>query len=206
MCLGDGGAKASQQAAAQQRREEQQRQQRIRSGMGEIDQIFSPFNDQFYKNRGDAYRSFAAPQLEDQYRKAREQLIYGLSRNGLLQSSAGATKFADLTKQYDTNRQVIEGRAADTANAARQAVEQNRSDLVAQLHATADPTAAANAAIARQTQLNATPGFDALGNLFQNVTAGLADATNRNTNNAGGISLFNTGSTPRSNTSARVVG
>lgn len=205
MCLGDGGAKAAQRSADLQRREEQQRQQRIRSGMGQIDQIFSPFNDTFFKGRGDAYRSFAAPQLEDQYRKAREQLIYGLSRNSLLQSSAGATKFADLSKAYDTNRQVVEGRAMDEANKARAAVESNRSDLVSQLHATADPTAAANAAIARQSYLSSTPGFDPLGNLFQNVTAGLADATNRNTNNAGGISLFNTGSTPRNNTASRVV-
>jgi hypothetical protein len=204
MCLGggDGGAGA---AAAAQREEEDQRQGRIRSGMANIDQIFSPFNDTFFKGRSQAFLDFARPQLEDQYRKARENLIFALSRNGLLQSSAGATKFGELTKLYDTNRQVIEGRGADEGNRARQQVEENRSDLVNQLHATSDPTAAANAAIARQSFLSSTPGFDALGNLFQNITAGLADATNTPQNRFSGVGLFDTGRTSR-NASSRVVG
>lgn len=204
MCLGDGGADAAAAAAAAQRREEQQRQARIRQGNSRIEQIFSPFNDGFFKNRSKAFLDFTRPQLEDQYRKAREGLVFALSRNGLSQSSAGANKFRDLTKTYDTNRQVLEGQAADEANKARAAVEQNRGDLTAQLMATADPTAAANSAIQRQAVLSATPGFSPLGILFQNVTAGLADATNNSSNNFSGVNLFGSGTTNRNN-SSRVV-
>lgn len=204
MCLGDGGADAAARAAAQQRKEEQDRQNRIRSGMAQVDQIFSPFNDTFFQGRGKAFLDFARPQLEDQYRKAREGLIFALARNGLTQSSVGADKLKGLTTEYNRNRQVIEGRASDEANRARQQVEQNRSELVSQLQATADPTAAARAAISRQQYLYATPGFDSLGNLFQNVTAGLADATNTAANKYAGVNLFNTGSTPQSG-SSRVV-
>lgn len=204
MCFGDSGAEAANRAAVQQRQEEKQRQQRIRSGMGQIDQIFSPFNDAFFRRRGETFLSFARPQLEDQYGKAREALIYALSRNGLLNSSVAATKFGDLKKSYDVNAQALEGRANDEANKARQTVEQNRSDLVAQLQATADPTAAANAAIARQTFLSSTPGYEPLGALFANVTAGLADATNTEKNGFSGINLFNTGTSSKSG-SSRVV-
>jgi hypothetical protein len=204
MCLGDGGAKASQQAAAQQRKEEQDRQNRIRQGNSRIDQIFSPFNEGFFKGRSKAFLDFTRPQLEDQYKKAREGLVFALSRNGLIQSSAGANKFRDLTKTYDTNRQVLEGQAIDEANKARAAVEQNRGDLTAQLQATADPTAAARSAIQRQAVLSATPGFNPLGILFQNITAGLADATSNPRNNFSGVNLFNSGSTTKSG-SSRVV-
>lgn len=204
MCLGDGGADAAARAAAQQRAEEQARQNRIRAGTGAIEQIFSPFDDTFFAGRGKAFLDFARPQLEDQYRKAREGLIFALARNGLTQSSVGANKFKDLTTAYNTNRQVLEGRAQDEANRARQQVEQNRSELVSQLQATADPTAAARAAISRQQYLYSTPGFDSLGNLFQNVTAGLADAANTAGNKYAGVNLFNTGSTPQSG-SSRVV-
>lgn len=208
MCFGDGGAEAQQRAAAQQRKEEQQRQQRIKAGTAAIDSTFAPFNDAFFAARGKAYTDFARPQLEEQFKTAREKLIYALARNGLSQSTVGADMFANLSKKYDTNRQVVEGRGIDEANKARMAAENNRSDLVAQLQATADPGAAARSAVARSRAVAATPGFDPLGNLFTNVTAGLADLSTNPQNGykgLGGVALFNSNSGSSPSGSSRVV-
>jgi hypothetical protein len=208
MCFGDGGAKAQERAAAEQRREEQQRKRRIAEGTAAIDSTFAPFNDGFFAARGKAYSDFANPQVEDQFKTAREKLIYALARNSLTNSTVAADKFANLQKTYDTTRQVVAGRAGDEANKARLAAESNRSDLVAQLQATADPGAAARSAVARSAAISQTPGFDPLGNLFTNVTAGLADLTTNPQNGykgLGGVSLFggSSGSSPAG--SSRVV-
>jgi hypothetical protein len=210
MCFGDSaGTKAANRAAVQQRQEEKQRQQRIKSGTAAIDSTFAPFNDGFFAQRGKAYTDFARPQLEDQFKTAREKLVYALARNSLTNSTVAADKFANLNKTYDTSRQVIEGRGMDEANKARLAAENARSNLVSQLQATADPGAAARSAVAQSTAVAQTPGFDPLGNLFTNVTGGLADlTTNAQTGykGLGGVSLFGGGGAGTSPSgSSRVV-
>src|SRR3546814_7739919 len=85
---------------------------------------------------------YATPQLEDQFAKAKEQLIFALSRGGNLNSSVAGERLADLTKQYDRNRTALADRGLALANDARSKVESARSDLVAQLQGSAEPTSA----------------------------------------------------------------
>lgn len=169
MCKGggDGGAKKA-------RQEEEARQARIRAGMASIDDTFSAFGPEYYDQRSDAYMTFALPQLDDQYAEARKQLTYALSRGGLLSSSAGAGKTADLQKQYDQQRLALASRAADLANQARRDVEDSRSTLISQLNATGNADAASQAAASRAMMLNQMPAFEPLGPIFQNVAAGIA--------------------------------
>jgi hypothetical protein len=192
MCFMGGGGD---NGAAEARAREDARQASIRAGMGRIDEIFGKFNDEFYNSRRDAYTGYATPQLDDQWKKAQDDLTYALSRSGLLNSSVAAEKLGDARKQYDRQKQAIESTGMDYANQARGDVERNRSDVVAQLNGTADPDAAAAAALNRSNYLNATPAFQPLGLLFQNVAANIGGQmeARRADEAARGISLYGAG-------------
>src|SRR3546814_12014739 len=88
-----------------------------------------------------------------------EQLIFALSRGGNLNSSVAGERLADLTKQYDRNRTALADRGLALANDARSKVESARSDLVAQLQGSADPTSAAAQAAERAKLLAAPDTF-----------------------------------------------
>lgn len=164
---GDGGA-------AEARAREDARQARIQQGMTQINDTFSKFDDAFFDTRRAAYQEYALPQLEDQWRKAQDALTFSLSRGGNLNSSVAGERLGDAKTEYTRNRQAIIDQALQYANQARSDVERGRSDVTSQLSATADPTAASQAAAARAATLNAMPAFQPLGNLFQNVTAAAA--------------------------------
>lgn len=191
MCGGGGGDGG----AAEARAREEQRQARIRAGMRQIDKAFSGFDDAFFDSRAQGYRDYALPQLEEQWTNTLRDLTYALSRSGMLNSSVAAEKQAEAKRMYDRYKQQIESQAANYAAQARGDVERNRGDLVAQLNATADPTAAANAAMARAQSLTAMPAFSPLGQLFADFTEGLGryQATNRATDLANQIRLYNPG-------------
>src|SRR3546814_928278 len=149
MCDALFGGGGNSDAAEAARRDEEARQARIRAGMGQIDQTFSQFNDDYFDTRSKAYLDYATPQLEDQFAKAKEQLIFALSRGGNLNSSVAGERLADLTKQYDRNRTALADRGLALANDARSKVESARSDLVAQLQGSAEPTSGAAQAAER---------------------------------------------------------
>lgn len=206
MCIGGGGGGDG--GAGEARAREEARQASIRTGMGNIDSAFAGFNDDFFNARGKAYTDYAMPQLDEQWGKAQEDLTYGLSRSGLLNSSAAAEKMADAKRDYDRQRQAIESTGLDYANQARGDVERNRSDLVAQLNATADPTSAAQAAANRAGMLSASPGFQPLGQLFQNLSENLKTQMDyqRATDTANRVSLYGVGgSNSNGNSSWRIV-
>lgn len=178
MCMGgDGGAGAAaqrqaddaKQAAAQAQANEDARQARVKAGQGLINQDFAGFNDDFYNGRAKAYEDFANPQYQDQYDQARRSLIYGLSNQGLLDSSEGARQMGQLQKQADLQKQQIVDTGLGYANQARQQVEQNRSDLMNQLTASSDPDSIAAGTIGRTQSINATPTFSPLVGMFNNV-------------------------------------
>jgi hypothetical protein len=174
----DQAAAASQQAAEEARQREFQRQGRITDGTNRINQSFAGFGDDFYNGRKQAYLDYANPQLEDQYGKARNQIAYALSRNGLTDSSEAAREQGELRKQYDLSKQGIVDTGTQYANDARGKVEQNRSDLVSQLQASADPDTVARSAAERATGIQVSPAFSPLGNLFANLTGLFATTQN----------------------------
>src|SRR3546814_9115062 len=104
MCDALFGGGGNSDAAEAARRDEEARQARIRAGMGQIDQTFSQFNDDYFDTRSKAYLDYATPQLEDQFAKATEQLIFALSRGGNLNSSVAGERLADLTQQNERSR------------------------------------------------------------------------------------------------------
>jgi hypothetical protein len=174
MCFGGSGGGDG--GAAQARADEMARQARIKEGVARIDQEFSKFNDDFYNQRRNAYTAFAMPQVGEQYKQNKDQLAYSLARSGLGQSSEAARQASVLQRDNAMARQQVAEGATSEAQKARQAVEDQRYNLVGQLQSTSDPTMAANNALRQAGVLSMQTGFNPVANLFQNTTGMLAAA------------------------------
>lgn len=173
MCFGGGGGDGG---AAQARADEQARQGRITEGVGKIDETFGKFDNSFFDNRAKAYSNYATPQLNQQYHQASNALTYGLARSGQSNSSEAARQGGVLQADNANARQQVADAATGEAQKARQQVEDNRNNLINQLHATSNPGLAASGALRDAALLANQPGFSPIGNLFQNTSATLAAA------------------------------
>lgn len=194
--------KSAQKAAGQARNDEEARQHSLNSGMDSINHAFgaSKFGEAFYNERAKAYSDYYKPQVEDQYGIAKEQLLYGLTRAGLQKSSAGVEANVRAAKELGLREQEIASKAIDYSQQTRHQVEASKAGIIEQLYATANPEAAAKAAV-NSANLLATQNnnFSPLGDLFSGVS-GLA-LTSQNARaydpNAPGLfpSVFNKGYT-----------
>lgn len=165
---GDNGAAAAQMA-------EQQRQSDIRNGTAQVNDIFGKqFNDDFYNGRKQAYLDYANPQLADQYAEANKQLTYSLDRNGTLDSTARTSQDANLSKLYDTNQRAVADQALGYENDARNKVNTSKTNLIGNLGATGDVSAAVNGANANATALSQPDVYSPLSQLFSTFTNGLS--------------------------------
>jgi hypothetical protein len=198
--------------AKEQRAEEVARQQRIQSGMAAINNVFdnpaSGFNEDFYKRREQGYTDYAMPEVNHEYDAAKKNLVFALSRSGILTSSAGIDKNAELSREFDRTRTDVASKALDYGNQARGQVEQARGNIVAQLNATGDDQGAASAALRQTQQLQMPIGYSPLAGLFANFTSGVSGIGSNARSDYGGFagggkpSLFKS----TSGGSARVVG
>lgn len=159
--------------AADMRAAEAARQAKIQTGMSSINKTFNQFNDAFYQNRFNDYINFAMPQFNQQFSDSNRALTFALARQGIDQSSEGARRFGKLINEANISRQGVVDQAYAAENQARKAVEDARSGLVADLYASANPTAAASASVHRAAYLAQPQGYSPIGQLFSNVTAGL---------------------------------
>jgi len=162
MCLG--GSDAADIARQQQ----QQQQQQYQLGLKQINAAYAPFNQDFYKQRQQAYVDYANPAYTQQYGQTRNQMLYGLANRGLLNSSAGQEQANALAIARNQAQQQIGNTAVQGAQQLQQTVEQQRAQLVGQLAATGDPTAAAQAAVSTAANFQAPSAFAPVGPLFQN--------------------------------------
>jgi len=153
-------------AAEEARKREQQRQAKIEKGRNKIDKQFNQFDDDYYGGLKEDYTGYYMPKIEDQYKDAHEQTVYGLSRSGNLNSSAGAERMGELEEAYAKQRANYEDKALGFVNDARGRVQDTRQNLYQQLEASANPAAAAQAANARASQLSQPPQFSPIGQLF----------------------------------------
>lgn len=171
MCGGGGGS--ADRIAREQRQEEKARQGRIQHGMALIDQNFSKFNDDFYNQRAQAYTNYAMPQLDQQYDDTYRNLQFALARQGIGQSSEGNNRYGRLSQDYGIQRQGVIDKSMDASADARRGVEDARAGLVMDLQNTANPTAAAQAALNRSAYLSQGPALSPIGQVFGNTLDGL---------------------------------
>lgn len=152
------------------RQQEEERQARIREGRAAIDSHFSQFDDPYFNQYQTAYLDYYQPQLDRQYQDARRKLVLGLHQGGGLQSSAGASRLAELQSAYAEQQNLLGNRAMDAVNDLRGRIEAARNDLYSQNRASADPSAVASAAAAQAGILSNPPSFSPLGNVFSTLT------------------------------------
>ena len=164
----------SEAEAARQR--EAARQQQITQGMSKINSTFSGFGDQFFNGRKAAVLDYYQPQLDDQFKKARDALTFAYARAGTLNSSMSGQRSADLTKQYDLQKAGLVSNAESDAANLRNAVANQKGTLISQLNATGDANQVSNDALAATQQIYATrPTYSPLGDIFSGITAGVGN-------------------------------
>lgn len=196
MCFGGGGASTG---AAEARADEMARQARITEGRQKIQDVFSTFNDDFYKRRQQDYQNFANPQVEGQYKNAQNELLYSLARTGNMASSEMGKQLGTLERERRQASAKVADASLAYANQARQNVEQARGDVLNQLMATSDPSVAASQANARARLMNSyNPISDSIGELFGQSMATAANANRAQyyMPTAPGLSAFGIGNKP----------
>lgn len=155
--------------------DEAARQKRITEGKAKVNTAFAGFTPDWYAGRSKAYNEFALPQVEDQFKTSADQLKYALARQyGTTQTSEAATREAKLANAYQRAKMDITDKGTALANQARTGIEKERSSVLSQLNATADPAAAADMATTQAKLLQTPDVYDPVANYFGDVTEGLA--------------------------------
>lgn len=156
-------------------KEQKKRQKRITAGTTDVNNIFAKFDDPYYAQRASDYDAWAMPQVEDQYKKAQEELLYALARQyGSTNTSEAAERQAELAKEYGLAKTGQTEQGLALSNQARAEMEQARAQILNQLQSTADPAQAASMATSQAALQTQVDPYESLGELFANVTEGLA--------------------------------
>lgn len=163
---GDGGAAAA-------RQQEKDRQDRITQGTQSINDQFTKFDDPYFKTQSDAYDAYAKPKLDQQYADARKQLVFNLSRSGILNSTEAANQERKLAQQNDAYQTDVVNQGDAFAQKSRADIEGSRNNLISQLTATEDPAAAAANAGRAADLASRPPVFDPVGTFAFNVGNGV---------------------------------
>lgn len=169
MCGFFGGAKGGDGGAGAAAAAEAKRQANITSGTKSINEQFAQFSPEFYNTQAQNYTAYAQPQLEQQFGEAKKNLIFALSRSGLLNSSTAAEKQRQLLEEkarYGTDV-ISRGKAYAQNNQAEN--ERVRNNLISQLTATNDPEAAISGAARAAELANRPPPFDPVGQFVFNA-------------------------------------
>jgi hypothetical protein len=135
------------------------------------------FTDDFYNGIAKNITDLGNVDINQQYNKARENLMYALSRQGLSQSGAGNQGAADIetakTKaqgDLGIQAQAAVGQVKDNVATQKAAAEQN-------LYATEDPTEAADTATSKFASISANkPTYNPMGDIFNNIIGGFGGA------------------------------
>jgi hypothetical protein len=151
------------------------------------------FDDAFYNKYKQNVLDYYMPQVDKQYKDAKNQATYGLARSGNIRSSAANTLTADLANQNDINTAGVRNQADTAAGDLRSQVANEEQKATSQLYATEDPEVAAQQALSAVQNISLSqPNMSPLSALFNvasiggaNVLKGYKGQQNLNTfNNA----------------------
>lgn len=158
------------------RQAEQHRQNLIREAQTGIDKQFEGFNDDYFKKYETDYRGAYQPQVDQQYDKARRNVMLALSKSGNLTSSYGANELASLEAAKKLNLDTLNSNAIAATNTQRQNIEAGRGDLYSMASAAGDPSKASAQAATRRAALDTPVPISPLGDLFSSFTSLAANA------------------------------
>lgn len=169
------GKTAAKKAAKKQEARELERLGKIESGMSQIETLFSQkFNPGYFEGVRGAATDYAMKGVDDQYRDAQRNLMFAMARSSTGISSEAARRQGLLASDRGQALFDADSLGMNAEKQARSDVAREKSSIINQLQATADPGAAASASRSASEFLSINPAIDTLGPLFQNVTAGLA--------------------------------
>lgn len=146
----------------------------------------------FYQERSDAYTNHYLTQADQQYRQAKGDLNYKLSDAGLGDSSVSRLQKGKLDLENTNAVAGIRLKGEGVANDLRSQVNAIRGSLLQGVQSTNDPNSVVLGAQSQLNNISASPvKFDALGNLFSGIGAGIGGYQNganygANTNNGSG--------------------
>lgn len=146
------------------------RERRILRGLEKIDQKFAGFDQGFYDQRAKAYEDYALPELAGQYDTAKRGLAYAMANRGLLNSGAMDRESANLARLAEQQKQTVADTGIGQANELRTNIANDRSQLVSQLEASANPAEIGSLAQARAAQYQAPSSFGPVGQFFADWT------------------------------------
>jgi hypothetical protein len=224
-------AQADQQAALTQQWQTG-RTQEAGQATDAINQAFAQFTPDYYSGYVKAYEQNYDPEVERQYGIAKQQLGYGLARQGIGQSQSAATQQGLLAQDKGRQEATIANQAVDASTQLQGNVENAKQSLLATalsdqtlgspitpgsadaITAQFDQTSKALSQVTSQAgdvvgTLSAPPTYNALGNLFGNAASGVASYASGNlmgSYNQAYNQPSATASSPSSSSSARVVG
>lgn len=158
-----GGGGASDDIRSQQERNAEL----VSGGIHNVDKVFSGFNPEFYKQRQQAYVNYALPTLAGQYQDTSKRLAFAMANRGLLHSSATGQLGSSLNREMQVQKQNIADQGTSLANQLRQQVGQQKSTIIGQLQASANPGLATQQALESASQLSTPSTFQPVGNLLQ---------------------------------------
>lgn len=197
-----------------------------------IKSAFAQFTPDYYSGYAKAYTGNYDPEVERQYGVAKQNLEYGLARQGIGQSQSAATQQGLLAQDKGRQETDIANRAVDATTALQGNVENAKQSLLSTalsdqtlgspispgsadaITAQFDQTSKALSQVKSQAgdvvnTLAAPPTYNALGNLFGSAASGVASyvAGNQAADyNPGYNAPAATASSPTSGGSSRVVG
>lgn len=145
---------------------ENQRQANITSGQGQINAQFAGFDPKFYDNYQKTVLGAETPQLMDQYQNTNKNLTYALARGGNLQGSVAQQEHESLDKQLGANEAQLAGQAANSTNALKASVQNQKAALTGQLVEGGTPSSVAASAAADAAGFQAPAVTKPLGDLF----------------------------------------
>lgn len=175
MCFG-GQQQPVDHSAEIARQEEQARKTRILAGQGKIDDQFKVFDNSYYDKFKNDYLANYNPQVDQQFGNARRDLRYQLADRGIVNSTPGNRRFADLIDLYGQRRNQVAQNALSATQGLKTDVENNKAELYNQNTTAADPSLAAQNSVSRLNALTTPQPYSPLGDLFAGILNGGANA------------------------------
>ncbi len=162
-----------------------------------VNKAFAQFTPDYYQKYAQAYTGNYDPEVERQYGVAKQNLLFGLARQGIGQSQSAATQQGLLEQERGRNISDVANRAQDAATALQGQVVGAKQNLLNTalsdqtlgspiapgsadaITAQFDQTSKALSQVTSQAgdvvnTLAAPPSYSALGNLFGSAASGVA--------------------------------
>lgn len=155
--------------AQQQRADQQALDDRMGAGTSRINDAFGGYDDDYFSGVAKSYRDHFDKQVGEQSEEARRKIM--LNWPGGPNTSGYARRMGNLTR--DTERQFsdVASQSVDFANRHRGTIEDNRSNLMAQLQGGASAESVSSQAQSRAAAAATPPAYSPLGDLFARYTA-----------------------------------